>query len=205
MKKSLFILCCLFSLVCSAQLVVPSGNLYHKYTQMWNASSVYFNTVTLPSQLGFQFDTIVNTASVTLESSTFFYAPPSQPTVYTVGGKNYTTFVNDDTVIASKTPGWGQLTVTASVVRATYTGTITPTYTQTVVSSSDGVNWAPVPGAAVYTITPTSSLTIPIISKWIFTQNPDEYIGVKTTGLQTNCSAAIQAWYDWMAPYVFHN
>lgn len=202
MKRILFLLAIIFSIGASAQVKTPTTGPYAMYTQMWNPLSFYYNTVTSPSQLGVQLDTVVNVATLNLESSTFFIGTNGNPAqfVYPGSTKGISAFVNTDTVIVSAVDGWGQLTLT----NATYKCTGTDTVVLTPISSSDGVIWVPIPGATAgstlaVTIEPTS-LTVPVVTKWLFITKPDKYVGIQVSNQKTSSTISTRCWLYFLKP-----
>lgn len=211
MKRLLIFAATIFSLSLSAQNKTPTTGTYALYTQLWNPLSVYFGTVTSSTQLGVQLDTVVNVATLLLESSTFWYAPSGSLAPYTIGGEGkqpkipvvFNTYVNNDTVIVSPLDGWfGSLTLTTAVYKCTGTDTVIVTPYE----SSDGIIWAPIPGATAgstlaVTIEPTS-LTVPVVVKWPFTVKPDKFIGVQISNQKTSSTVSARAWIYGSRPYI---
>lgn len=205
MKRILFLFAIIFSIASSAQLVTPVTGTYASFSQLWNPSSFYYNTVTAASQLGAQLDTVTNTGTIYLESSNLFFntAGPGNPAIYTITGntKGISASVNSDTVVVQPIPGWGQITLTASILKCTGT----PTVTVTPISSSDGVHWVAIPGSTAgstlaVTVAPTS-LTVALATKWIFLTKPDKYVGVSVTGSGSSTVSAYASVY-FLKPYV---
>lgn len=117
---------------------------YEQYGQMWNPANTYYNTPT-SSNLGIQKDTVVASATTNIGICGF-----------------YTGYVNTDTFDYVGLNGSGTLDFYSSTLRA---GVLTPTVTATLQSSLDGVKWASVPAATVFTLSPTS-LTVPVTCQW---------------------------------------
>lgn len=202
MKRILLVVAIIFSISAQAQIKTPVTGKYSLYTQMWSPASFYYNTVTAGSQLGVQIDTIVNVATLNLESSTFFFSSNGNPAIYVLPGssKGISATVNIDTVIVSAIDGSGQLTLT----NATYKCTGTDTVTLTPISSSDGVIWGAIPGATAgstlaVTIEPTS-LTVPVITKWTLVNKPDKYVGIMVSNLKTSSTVSTRSWMYFLKP-----
>lgn len=156
---------------------------YEVYSQMWNYNSTtwYFGTVTFTpgsgvpnsTNYGRQLDSSTSGGIITLGTSIL------------KAGK-----VNADTAVLQSIPGYGSLNLTSSVLAVSGS----PTVTATVMSSSDGWVWAPVPGITVATFTPTS-LTVPVIQKWPITVPLDRFYAIWYDGGGGDDYSAQSWWY----------
>ena len=199
MKRILFLLAFVSIITASfAQVTTPVKGPTAQYSQMWNTSSYYYNTVTAATQLGAQIDTITNVASINLVTSQLFFTDAGKLASYTLSNaptKVLSTFVNNDTVIVTPLDGSGQVVLTCEVYKCTGTDTviITP------ISSSDGVYWATIPGATAVTVTPTS-LTVPIITKFKYDTKPDKYLGVQVSNQKTSSTVSARSQCYFLKP-----
>lgn len=141
----------IFSPPCAYAQVAPIHNSLEDYSQMWNTSNTYFGTITATgnsfgAQLGQQLDTGVNTTVLNLYSAVFKKGA-----------------VNTDTFTPAPLIGYGNVTLVCKILKCTGT----PTVNVTPVGSLDGIGWAPIPGATVATVSPTS-LTVSVNTAWTF-------------------------------------
>jgi hypothetical protein len=128
----------------------PYSNAQETYSQLWNLSNVYRNTVTA-ANLGTQLDSI------------------NSGTIYVSTAKWGTGIANSDTFKLAPLPnGTGSLNVWASMLKASVlSNTVVATATFTPQSSPDGTHWANIPGVTVATLT-TSSKTVPETTMFSF-------------------------------------
>lgn len=175
MKKYLFLAGFLLAIAGAALIswtTKPYTNHYEVYSQMWNVSSVYYNTPTA-SNLGTQLDTAKGT---TIYLSVSAFNP--------IGSHSSTdTF---DYIALPK--GQGTVSYTISALRA---AVLTPTVLVTPQVSFDGIVWAPVPGVTVATLTP-SSLTVASTYNYQFSTKYAPFGRLKCVATDT---ASLQAWY----------
>ena len=168
--------------------VLPYTNFpWESFSQMWNTTSAtwYYGTITIQSgsgtpvnsQLGVQLDTASAGGVLSLTTS-----------LITSG------YVNADTVIASPLPLSGGVTMTAQFLKASAT---TTTLNVTVMSSSDGINFVPIPGISVYTVV-ANSTTVPVDIKITINPKVDRYLQLYCNGDGTHAYSA-QAQYYWFA------
>ena len=165
-----------------AQSVTPYASKYEAYSQMWNVTSEYYQTAT-PANLGTQLDTVVNTATVNLTTSRHYFTGNYQ------GG---------DTVQTAPVNGTGAITLTASVLKASGT----PTVTVTAQMSPDGVNWAQIPGTTVATLSPTST-TVPVTTVFYFRDKQEKFYRLQYSG-SASSSVAIQAFFYFWSNFTYY-
>jgi hypothetical protein len=161
--------------------ITPYSNQYESYSQMWNTSNVYFNTVT-DANLGAQKDTII-------AATTY---------LYTASWGSGTS--NADTFRLSKVGGYGPISFTASLLKGTTTTTTNATVVVTPERSYDGFVWSPVPGTTASTNSVTSA-TVPVINTWDVTWKGGNYFRFKITASVD--TAVAQGWYFFQKPYQF--
>lgn len=151
----------------------PYVSKFTAYSQMWNISSVYFNSVTV-SNIGNQLDTLINTATLQLSTSRWG-----------------TGFVNADTFTYAPVNGVGSITLSANGLKCTGS----PTVTIFPERSADGIHWAPITGVVTVTVVPTS-LTVPVEAEFTFTDNRVGFYRLNITGSGSSTTS-------WYADYFF--
>lgn len=181
----LLFLSCIASPPVNAQTkTLPYANKWEAYSQMWNLSSVYFNTAT-SSNLGTQLDTAVNTT----------------PLVLTIGQYNAytpTVGVNVDTFTLGWLSGYGAGTMVVSFTGLKCTGT--PTVVASIQQSPDGIIWSNMASVSSQTFSPTS-LTVPVTGYFSFTKTVKFY-RVNFTGSGSS-TTSWQAFFYYLAPFTF--
>ncbi len=170
----------------------PFANQYDTYSQMWNAASTgwYYGTITFDAGSG-----VPNSANYgrQLDSSTGGGTIALSTSRITVGSNSGR--YHKDTTILQSIPGYGNLTITSSILLVSGS----PTVTATLYSSSDGWVWAPVVGATVMTVIPTSSVT-PTVSKWSAIPPLDRFYEVVFDGGGGDDYSA-QSWFYYQRIY----
>lgn len=141
------------------------------WSQMWNTSNTYYGTIlpaAAPTNLGAQYDTVVNTGTVVLQMAKFAKGA-----------------VAVDTFTPYPLNGTGNIVVFAEVGKSTGT----PSVVCTLLSGVSSLNMAPVPGATVYTVTPTTTQNV----CWNIPKNARHY-AVSFTGSATS-TASLRSWF----------
>lgn len=168
------------ALVAQVQPVIGDGILY---SQMWNMSNTYYNTVIFNPNLstynlGSQLDTTSNTTPLYVQTAT-----------WKAGA------VATDTCFPTPVNGCGSISINWSVLKCTGTNTVT----LTLYESPNGINWYPVLTDGVGTsisaqvCTPTS-LTVAVTGGWDLALKLGRYYKVGAVGLGSTTSS-LQVWF----------
>ncbi len=172
--------------------VAPFTDAYSQFSQMWNTSSVYYNTPywtdAKHTNLGTQLDTTSGTTVLNLYTA-----------ILTRGISNVDTFLPTPII------GYGQINLSASVLKVTGTDTIVVTP----VGSLDGIHWHAIQGLTPASLTPTS-LTIPVGVEWclglygsVIGGKQDRYYGLSFKG-QTGTTTSVQGWFYFQNPVIIN-
>lgn len=172
---SLLLVLAIMGTICFSSYLKPGNSgMIENWAQMLNTSNSYYGT--WAANNGNLIDTVVNTGTIDL-----------------VVAKRQKGVSQTDTFTADHINGIGTISLTAVVLKCTGS----PTVICTPEESLDGINYAAIPGATVYTISPTST-TVPIVVKWPGLGKYDRHYDVHLSG-STSSTFSVQAQYYFQA------
>ncbi len=207
-KNFIFAIALLCATISSRAQLVGAAPPYEEWTQWLNISNVYNGLVAYGTQwTGGQWDTVGTSGNLVIQSSRMYVWPgSSSPT------KNPYGRVNVDTVITwpifSSNGKNCLMTVQVACYQASYVTTVSPTLVATLQQSNDGTNFAAVPGATVFTLTPTYASNKQTGGKsigcaWNVSDVFARYMAVSFVATSAADSAAVQVTADLKRPFTY--
>ncbi len=166
-------------ILCFAGIVPGSNSPNESWSQMWNTSSVYYNTVTSRSQIGSQLDTATTSVGVRLSTSQFTIQ---------------TGHVNVDTVTSMPLNGGSSSVISSSLV--TYACTAVTSLNPTVVArfqgSTGGTAWSTIQS---FTLSPVGvySVNTPAVASYTGSKRARFY----RWDIDPSSLSSVSCWSSW--------